>query len=137
MLTNATSAPSNAKKKAREKRKANLELHDLLDAIARLAHSAHLLVERAHAPADAFRRARRDGYFVRERERLCVELIDAREEGLEAGEGGDDGPLVCEERGERVGELGFFGFEGGERGEDLRERRQRRWGRALGVWCGW
>jgi len=73
---------------------------------------------------------------VRERERLCVEVIDAGEEGLEAGEGGEDGPLVCEERGERVGELGFFGLEGGERGEDLREARQRRWGGALGGWYG-
>ena len=118
-------------------KEANLELHDLLDAIARLAHSAHLLVERAHASADAFGRARRDGYLVRERERLCVELIDAGEEGLQAGEGGEDGPLVCEERGERGGELGFFGLEGGERGKDLRECRQRRWGRTLCGWCGW
>jgi hypothetical protein len=47
--------------KKRGKEKANLELHDLLDAIARLAHPAHLLVERTHAPANAFRRARRDG----------------------------------------------------------------------------
>jgi hypothetical protein len=60
-----------------------------------------------------------------------MELIDAGEEGLEAGERGDDRALVCEEGGKHVGELGFFGFEGGERGEDLRECRQCRGGGAL------
>jgi hypothetical protein len=94
-----------------------------MNTIARLAHPAHLLVECAHASADAFGRTRRDRYFSRERRRLCVELIDAGEEGLEAGEGGEDRLLVCEERGERVGQLGFFGFEGGERRQNLRERR--------------
>ena len=60
-----------------------------------------------------------------------MELIDAREERLEAGEGVLDRLLVAEERGERVGQLGLFGLERGERGEDLRERRQRQRGRAL------
>jgi hypothetical protein len=94
-----------------------------MNTIARLAHSPHLLVECAHASTDAFGRARSDGYFPRERGRLCVEFIDAGEEGLEAGEGVEDRLLVCEERGERVGQFCFFGFEGGERGQDLRERR--------------
>lgn len=94
-----------------------------MNTIARLAHSAHLLVECAHTSTHAFGRPRRDGNFSRERGRLCVELIDAGEEGLEAGEGGEDRLLVCEERGERVGQFGFFGFEGGERGQDLREGR--------------
>src|SRR6266851_8307278 len=110
--------PTKTQKKA--KKKTNLEFHDLLDAIVRLAHSAHLLVEGAHAPTHAFRRARRDGDLARKGGCLGVELIDAGEEGLEAGEGGEDRLLVCEERGERVGQRGFFGLEGGERGEDLR-----------------
>jgi hypothetical protein len=116
--------PSVRKKEAKKyRKKSNLELHDLLNAIVRLADSAHLLVESAYAPADALGRSRRDGYFLREGGRFCMELIDAGEDGSEAGEGGKDWLLVCEEGGERIGELGFFGFEGGERGEDLRERR--------------
>jgi len=117
------SGPHNKDANEGEKKQPNLEFHDLLDAIVRFAHSAHLLVEGAHAPTHAFRRARRDGDLARKGGRLGVELIDAGEEGLEAGEGGEDRLLVCEERGERVGQGGFFGLEGGERGEDLRERR--------------
>jgi hypothetical protein len=64
-----------------------------------------------------------------------MELVDAREEDLQAGEGCDDRRLVGEERRERGGELCFFRLERGERGEDLRKRRQRRGGRARGL-CG-
>src|SRR5712671_2641530 len=121
------------------KRKKNLEFHDLLHAIARLAHSVHFLVECAHAPTDPFRRARGDGYLARERGRLGVQVIDAGDEGPEAGEGGEDRLLVGEERRERVGQFGLFGLERGERGEDLRERCQRRrvWTECLGYgWSG-
>ena len=84
--------------KGKARQTANLELHDLLETIACLAHPAHLLIKRPHTSTHAFRRARRDRDLARERRRLRVEFIDAREERLQAGEGVLNRLLVAEER---------------------------------------
>ena len=130
-LSNEKRRGKNPAQKKKAKQTAHLELHDLLETIARLAHPAHLLIERPHAPTYTLRRARRDRDLARERRRLRVELIDAGKKRLQAGEGVLDRLVIAEERGERVGQLGLFGLERGERGEDLRERRQRQRGRPL------
>jgi hypothetical protein len=97
----------------------NLEFHDLLDAVTRLAHPTHFLVQGADASTDAFRRPRCGGHFAREHRRFSIESIDMWEKRLEAGERVKDRFLVGKERGERIRYFGFLGFERGERGEDL------------------
>jgi hypothetical protein len=91
----ARKEPPAQRKKIITEYTANLELHDLLEAIARLAHSTHFLIEGPHTSTHTFRRARRDGNLARKRGRLGVEFIDAREERLEAGEGVLDRFLVA------------------------------------------
>lgn len=106
----------------------DLELNDLLDAVACLPDPVHLLVESAHAPTDAFCCPRRGGHLVREYGRIGMKFVYPRKEGLEAREGIEDGLLVGKKRRERIGEFSFFRLERGERGEDLGKSCQcRRW----------
>jgi hypothetical protein len=107
----------------------DLELNDLLDAVACLPDPAHLLIESAHASTDAFCCPRRGGHLVREYGRIGVKFIYTWKESLEARERIEDGLLVGKKGRERIREFSFFRLERGERGEDLWKGCQcrRRW----------